>query len=137
MSGIKMEVLGNVGKAAELKYLSTGLACCEFPVAANERWKNKQGVVQKRTEWTTVRLYGKQAEALAQYIYKGRQIQVEGKQRTDKWTDQDGVVHYRVYLRANPGGVTLLGARREESSQEDDGPSREEAREDINPDLPF
>lgn len=115
-----MNAIGHLGQDATLKYLKSGTAVLEVPLAANEvPYTSKSGETIKRVEWVTIRQYGTRAERLAEYLKKGKQVYVEGKQRTDKWVDENGVKHYRAYLLAED--IKLLGKRetnREEEHQE-------------------
>jgi len=86
----KAIILGNIGRDIELKHTQSGNAVCELAIATNERFKDKSGEWQERTEWHRVVVWGRQAENAARYLSKGRQVYVEGRLQTRDWTDRDG-----------------------------------------------
>lgn len=92
--------VGNLGKDPEIKFLNNGNAVCNFSLACNEQWKDKDGEKQQRVEWVRVVAWGKLAENAAQYLGKGRQCYVEGKLQTRKWADQDGVERWTTEVVA-------------------------------------
>lgn len=95
MNGInKHIIIGTLKKDPETRYMPNGNAVTEFSVAVNEKWKDKQGQPQERTEWINCEIFGKLAEIAAQYLTKGSQVYLEGKQRTEKWQDQQGQDRY-------------------------------------------
>ena len=90
MSVNKVILVGNLGKDPELRYTPSGTAVCTFSLATTDRFKNKQGEQQERTEWHRVAMFGRLAEIAAEYLRKGSQVYVEGSLRTRKWQDKDG-----------------------------------------------
>ena len=77
-------------------------------MATTEVWNDKQGQKQEKTEWHRVILWGKSAEALNEYLVKGKQIYVEGKLQTRSWDDKDGNKRYTTEIKADR--ITLLGS---------------------------
>ena len=109
-------LIGHLGKDAETRYTPSGTAVTNFSLATNRRFKNQQtGEWQDETDWHDIVLW--KAEALANYLQKGKQIYVEGRLQTRSWEDQSGNKRYRTEVVADPGGVLLL------SSQQGDGSS--------------
>lgn len=98
----KIMIIGYVGKDPELK----GEAC-NFTVATSEKWTDKDGKKQERTEWHAVVAFGKLGEICHKYISKGKQVFVEGKIRTNVVEGRDGGKKYFVNVIANE--VTFLG----------------------------
>lgn len=96
----KAIVLGNLGKDPELRHTQSGQAVTELTIATNERFKDKSGEWQERTEWHRVVVWGRQAENAAQYLAKGRQVYVEGRLQTREWTDRDGNKRYTTEIVA-------------------------------------
>jgi single-strand DNA-binding protein len=137
MNGIRMSAIGHLGKDAELRFLSSGTPVLEVPVAANEApYTAKDGTIVKRVEWATVRLFGPRAEKLAPFLKKGRQVYVEGSQRTDKWVGDDGAKHYRAYLRAQD--IQLLGKREVSKTESVEHEAEaEQARDEAKEDMVF
>ena len=82
----KVIAIGNLGQDPETRYVPSGAAVTNFSIAVSESWKDKQtGEQQERTEWIRIEVWGKTAEACAQYLEKGSQCYVEGKLRTEQW----------------------------------------------------
>ncbi len=95
MSVNKVILVGNLGKDPEVKHTSDQRQVVSFSIATNERRKNGQtGEWTDHTEWHRVVTFGKLAEICSQYLTKGKQIYLEGKLRTNKWTDKDGNTRY-------------------------------------------
>ena len=74
----KVIVLGNLGADPELRYTQSGSAVCNLRLATNERWRDKDGAQQERTEWHAIVVFGKQAENCEKYLKKGRSAYVRG-----------------------------------------------------------
>ena len=113
----KVLLIGNLGRDAELRYTSSGTAVATLNLATTETWKDKDGEKQEKTEWHRIIVWGKTADALKNYLVKGKQILVEGKLQTRKWDDKDGVTRYTTEIKSDR--VTLLwsGGKRDESDQ--------------------
>lgn len=87
----KVEIMGNLGKDPELRYLPNGTATAKINVAVTERWPDKStGEIHEHTEWFPVLLYQSLAETVCKYMKKGDCILVYGKQRTRTYTDKSG-----------------------------------------------
>jgi single-strand DNA-binding protein len=109
MSVNKVILVGNLGRDPELRHTAGGSAVINFSLATNEVWNDKDGQRQQRTEWHKVVVWGRQAETLNEYLRKGRQIYVEGRLQTRKWTDNQNQEKYTTEIVANR--VVLLGGR--------------------------
>jgi len=95
MSGVnKVILVGNLGTAPELKHLQSGTVVCNFSMATSEKWTDKSGQKQERTEWHRIVCYGKSAETLTKYLNKGDKVYLEGKLQTRDWEDKDGKKRY-------------------------------------------
>lgn len=105
----KVILLGNVGKDPETKYTAQGTPVCKFSLATNERFKDKNGEWQDRTEWHNLVLWEKLAEIAEQYVKKGGKIYIEGKLKTDSWEDKSGEKKYRTNVVVED--LVLLGTR--------------------------
>lgn len=104
-------LVGNLGRDAELRYTGGGTPVANFSLATTEVFKDKEGQRREETEWHRVSLMGKQAESVAEYLRKGKQIYVEGRLRTRTWDDKEGnkrttteVIANRVVLLGSGGG---------------------------------
>jgi len=86
----RVMLIGNIGSDAEVRQTDSGASVANFSIATNEKWKDKEGQLQERTEWHKVALWGKVVEAIAQYLVKGKQVYVEGSIQSKKWKDRDG-----------------------------------------------
>ena len=95
----KTILIGNLGNNPELRD-ANGTPVCTFSVATTERWKDKQGNRQEKTEWHKIVTWNGLANNCSQYLHKGSKVYVEGKNRTRKWTDQNGVERYITEIHA-------------------------------------
>lgn len=83
-------VIGNLTRDPEMRYTPNGQAVCNFSVASNRRWKDKDGNNQEQTEFHNVVAWGKLAEFASQWLHKGNRVYVEGRLQTRNWEAQDG-----------------------------------------------
>lgn len=129
----KVELLGNLGSAPEVRYTQGGIAVCNFRMATNEKYKDRNEELQERTEWHRIVVWGKAAENCGEYLNKGSKVLVQGALRTRKWTDQKGVDHYTTEIHAGNGGVTFLDSRRTAASkqQNDDQQNTEDFGDEL------
>jgi single-strand DNA-binding protein len=102
MAGInKIILVGNLGKDPEVRYAQSGMAICKMRIAVTERVKDGTDGWKDATEWFSVTTFGKTAENAGQYLQKGRQVYVEGRLKTDKYKDKEGVERTSVEVIAN------------------------------------
>lgn len=104
----RVTITGNVGRDAELKATTSGLAVLTFSVACNERRKSGNEWTEY-TNWFDVVLYGRRAEALSDYIRKGQRVAIDGKLSYRSWETRDGRKATRVEIKADE--VELLGSQ--------------------------
>ena len=104
----KVILVGNLGRDAELRYTPGGAAVAKFSLATTEKWNDKSGGQQERTEWHNIDLWGKQAESLTEYLRKGKQVYIEGRLQTDEYTDKEGIKRKSTRVRCDK--VVLLGS---------------------------
>ncbi len=83
-------LMGNLTRDPQLRYLPSNVAVCEFGLATNRRWRDKDGNQKEEVCYVDVSAFGRQAETINQYMSKGRSILVEGHLRFSSWTGQDG-----------------------------------------------
>lgn len=108
----KVVIVGNLGRDPETRYTTGGEAICNFSVATTDKWKDKASGEQKEaTEWHNISAFGKLAEICGQYLKKGSQVFIEGKLRTRKYTDKDGIEKYATSINADQ--MQMLGGRNE------------------------
>jgi single-strand DNA-binding protein len=101
----KVIIVGRLTRDAELKYTSNGFAVCKFSLAVNRRKKSGDQWVEEANFFDVV-LWGRMAEAINQYLVKGKQVAVEGELRQNRW-EQDGQPRSKVEITAN--NLQLLG----------------------------
>src|SRR4051812_22803685 len=108
----KVILVGNLGKDPELKYTPQGTAVAKFSLATSEKYKDKAGEWQERTEWHNLVAWARTAEVAAEYLKKGSTVFVEGRLRTDSWDDKEtGQKKYRTEIIVNE--LVMLGGRGE------------------------
>jgi single-strand DNA-binding protein len=108
----KVIIVGNLGRDPEIKYTQSNVPVANFSVATSESWKDKNsGEWQEKTEWHRVVAWRHLAERAERYLKKGKQVYVEGRLETRKWTGQDGVEKYTTEIIADQ--LMLLGRREE------------------------
>jgi len=112
----KVILIGNCGKDPETKYMPSGDAVTNVNIATTEKWKDKaSGEDKEHTEWHRLVFYGRIAEVAAEYLKKGAAVCVEGKLRTRKWQDKNGVDRYTVEVIV--ANMVLLGGRQSGDEQ--------------------
>jgi len=106
----KVQLIGNVGRDPEMKYLAGGEAVTTFSLATNRRWRGQDGQTHEQTEWHHVVAWRKLAEQCGEYLEKGRQVYVEGRLQTRTWDDAaTGQKRYRTEIVAEQ--LVLLDSR--------------------------
>lgn len=142
----KATLLGNVGRDPEIRHMANGDAVANVSLATTEKWKDKNGERQEKTEWHRLVFFGKLADIVDKYVHKGSLIYVEGKLTTRKW-EKDGVERYTTEINCNE--MKLLNkvdgdndSRREERTREPRRESRPAAKrnddfEDLDDSIPF
>ena len=119
----KVQIIGNLGRDPETRYMPSGDAMTSITVATTENWKDKTtGEKKEQTEWHRITFFGKLAEIAGQYLKKGSQVYIEGSLRTRKFTDKDGVEKYATDIKADT--MQMLGSRQ---GMGGGGPSDEES----------
>ncbi len=108
------QIIGHLGKDPEVRYLPGGEAVANFSIATTEKWKDKNtGEPREETEWHRISTFGRLAEIVGDYVKKGSLVFVQGKLKTRKYTDGQGVERYSTEIRAET--LKMLGGR--DSSQ--------------------
>ena len=151
MRGInKAIIIGHLGADPETRYTTSGGAITNIRVATSEKWKDKQGQPQERTEWHRVVMFGKVAEVAAEFLSKGSLVFIEGQIRTRKWTDKQGQDRYstEIVVEGYHGTMQMIGGRSEQQASPQqqgfrDPPSKPKPAEpppedfDSDDDIPF
>lgn len=122
----KVFLLGRVGKIETFERQSNVIV--KVSLATGEMVKNKStGSWEERTEWHNVIFFGKLAEIAQKYIEKGAQIHIEGKIKTNKYTDESGVDKYSTQIIAND--LQLLSSKKQdESAPREHRPAQQQSR---------
>ena len=107
----KVMIIGNCGKETEMRFTPNGKPVTSFSVAVNSKFGE-----QETTEWFRIVCWNKLAETCNQYLRKGQQVYVEGRQQTSHWEDKDNKIHVKTEVVANR--VLFLGKRTEKSEHE-------------------
>jgi single-strand DNA-binding protein len=108
----KVILIGNLGKDPEMKFTQGGMPVARFSIATNERFKDKDGNWQDRTEWHNIVAFQRLAEIIGQYLKKGGKCYIEGSLRTGSWDDKEtGKKMYKTEIIANE--LVLLSGRGE------------------------
>ncbi len=149
MAGVnKVILIGNLGKDPELRYTPSGQPVASFSLATTERWTDKNGQRQDRTEWHNIVVWGKLAELTNQYLKKGRSAYIEGRITSRSWDDRDGNKKYRTEIVANqiqflgggpaPGGDTAVPTEPQQTAEAHPDPSPAAGQAGVpEDDLPF
>ncbi|MCL2760374.1 MAG: single-stranded DNA-binding protein [Desulfuromonadales bacterium] len=138
----KVLLIGNLGKDPEVRYTTSGQAVASFSIATTERFKNRNGEMEERTEWHNIVLWGRQAEIAKEYLAKGRSVFIEGRLQTRKWQDKDGRDRYTTEIVGDK--MQFVGSRGDNSgrpsgSRDSGEPTAEYEEPAFNPDddIPF
>lgn len=108
MAGLnKVILIGNLGRDPELRKTPSGTSVVSFSIATTERWTDKNGSRQDRTEWHNIVAWSRLAELAHQYLRKGRSVYIEGRITTRSWDDKDGNKKYKTEIVANQ--ILFLG----------------------------
>ncbi len=113
-------IIGNVGREPELRYLESGVAVCDFSVAATRRWKSADGETREETTWFRVTAWRGLAETVNQYVHKGMQIMVTGRIAASAYKAEDGEARATLELTAQD--IQFLGRRPENNTNDIDVP---------------
>jgi single-strand DNA-binding protein len=105
----KAILVGNLGKDPELRYTASGQAVATFSLATTEKFKNKGGEQQERTEWHNIVAWGPLAEICGKYLVKGKQVYVEGRIQSRSYDDRDGNKRYITEIVISD--MQMLGGR--------------------------
>lgn len=126
----KVVLICTVGKDPEVRQTQSGSAICNLSAATSRKYKDAQGEYQEETEWHRISLFGRMAELAGQYLKKGSMVYIEGRLRTRKYTDKDGIDRYVTeiigehlqFLDKKPADVRSTNVRKTSPAQEEDCP---------------
>lgn len=118
MSVNKAILVGRLGADPEVRFTGAGRAVCNFRIATDSVWKDRDGNRQKRTEWHKIVVFGPQGETCGKYLAKGREVYVEGELQTRSY-EKEGQKHYSTEIVAQT--VRFLGGGGERGAGRDMG----------------
>ncbi len=153
----KVYLIGNLTRDPEVKALPSGTKLCQFGMATNKIYKDKEGVKKEAVEYHNIVAFNKLGELSGQYLKKGQQVLVEGRLQTRSWDGQDGQKKYRTEIIADNiqfgmrplgsssagpsstnGAVSDASVKNGEATGADGGEKIDYPAEEINPDdIPF
>jgi single-strand DNA-binding protein len=114
----KVMLMGNLTRDPELRYTSSGQPVCNFSLAMNRYFKDKEGERKEETTFMRITVWGKQGENCAQYLSKGRAAFVEGRLDSRSWEDDEGNKRTAVDVVAE--NVQFLGGPRDSDDSDTD-----------------
>ena len=136
----KVILIGNLGSDPETRTMPSGGMVANFSIATSERWTSKDGNKEEKTEWHRIVVFRKLAEICNEYLFKGKQVYIEGRLQTRKWEDRDGNMRYTTEVVADQ--MLMLGRRDSETTQnsfersEFQYPPEPDIKDDLG-DIPF
>lgn len=114
----KVMIIGNLGKDPEIRVTASGQSVATFSMATGEKFKNKSGEWEERTEWHNIVLWGNMADIAKQYLTKGKSVYIEGRLQTRKWEDKNGHDRYTTEIIGNK--IQMLGSKSDNNANFDD-----------------
>lgn len=116
----KVILVGRLGKDPEIRSTPGGQSVAKFTIATDEKFTDRNGEKQERTEWHNIAAWGKLGEICGQYLKKGKLVYIEGSIRTDSWDDKEtGQKKYRTEIIANT--MKMLDRRGDEGGASSGG----------------
>ncbi|CAB4159263.1 Ssb Single-stranded DNA-binding protein [uncultured Caudovirales phage] len=123
----KAIIVGNVGNDPEVRYTSNGAAIANFSIATSRTWKDKtSGERQEETEWHRVVAFDRTAEIVGQYVAKGGKVYVEGRLKTRRWEDKEGITRYTTEIMVD--NLVLLGGRDDDGGRQQSRGGQQQGR---------
>ena len=105
----KVQLIGNLGNAPEVKNTEKGKKLAKFSIATNETYYNVKGEKVTETQWHNLIAWGKVAELVEKYLTKGSEVAIEGKLMNNNYTDKDGNKRYNTEIQVHE--LLLLGGK--------------------------
>ncbi len=114
----KVTLIGRLGKDPEVRAIPSGIKVANFSIATTEKFTDRDGVKQEKTEWINCQVWRGLAEVMEKWVHKGDLIYIEGKMETRKY-DKDGVTHYATQIVVQE--MKMLGGKKSDGQQGDGG----------------
>ncbi len=135
----KVILVGRLARDPETRYTGGGQAVCNFSIATDESYRDRDGALQKKTEWHKIVAWGKLAEIWQQYLVKGSLVFIEGRIQSREWQDKEGQKRTAVEIVAE--SFRMLDAKKESRGQlpstQPSSPMENERPEITDDDIPF
>ena len=133
----KATLIGHLGSEPEIRYMPSGDAVANVSLATTESWRDKASGEQKEsTEWHRLTMFGRLAEIAQQYLHKGSMIYVEGRIKTKKYTDKDGIERYSTGIEVTT--LKMLGGKSDgQQTSNQAAQTRNTTVNDLEDDIPF
>lgn len=135
----KVQLIGNLGRDPEVRYMPDGTPTAQVSIATSETWKDREtGEPRESTEWHRVVFYRGLAEVVGKFLVKGSTVYIEGKIKTRSYKDKNDEDKYVVEIRA--GELIMLGGKRKDDPKGGEAPATgQKYRDDSDgdDDIPF
>ena len=82
----KVMLIGQLGRAPEMRYTPRGKPVTSFSIVITHRWITSDGQRREETDWFNV-----VAEECKEQLCKGQQVYIEGRVKTRSWTDENEI----------------------------------------------
>ena len=136
---------GNLTRDPELSYTPNNMSVCQFGLAVNRRWRDRDGNQKEDVAFIDLTAFGRQGETINQYMRKGQPILIEGRLRFQKWTSKEGqnrskldvVVDNFTFLGSGGGGGGGGQGRGDSQPQGGPPPVADDGPPPADPDIPF
>ncbi len=116
-------ITGHLGLDPEIRFLPSGMQVARLRMAVNDYWFDKAtGQKQTKTNWLTIKAFGRQAETCQNYLRKGSKLLVRGSLDYQEWTDRDGKKRNAIEIRMNE--MEMLDRRDQAPAREEGQPAR-------------
>lgn len=140
----KAMLIGRLGQDPEVRYTQSNTAVANFSLATNERFKDRNGEFQERTEWHRIVAWGRTAEICQEYLKKGSLVYIEGPIQTREWEDKEGQKKYTTEIKAltmqmldSRGDQTGGGGAPSKPKNSSASVEIDDSFDDMDDDLPF
>ncbi len=109
----KVQLIGNLGNAPEIKTLESGKKLARFSMATSETYRNAKGEKVTETQWHNLVAWGKLAEITEKFLTKGKEVAIEGKIINRSYNNKEGEKKYITEIQVND--LLMLGSRQPEA----------------------
>jgi single-strand DNA-binding protein len=122
--------IGRLASDPELRFMPSGEGVASFSIAVGSQWKDKDGNKKEDVEWVSASVFGKLSEVCGQYLKKGSKVFISGRQKTDKFTDKEGIERYSTKIIVSD--MQMLDSKPADAPQKDEAPAPHQSRQQAN-----